>query len=599
MYGFSEDEKHLLFMDGFGLTRLSRPAKVKTDVKISGSESAGLVTVSRDGSVAASFEDLWDKSVIWSFPELKPAKRFDRFRESKAIVHPEGTHYIVPDGRGLRLEPLIKRVLLPLRLDAPVDTKAAPAAAVTLDLSGGEELPALKLGEGRPDAPVPLRIAHDGTLLYFDGTTLICAALTGTTAKVRWRRAVNAPARARLELYADAQRCVLMLHHGRRWTVVVLDDAGLGAERSFEIESLGAPAVAGRYLAYQPSVDRVVRRELDTGEHSEHSLAIYDSKRKLDLSNEGVGTVFVGAKGSLLFLTAHRESVLDLIKGVEIARKLPAKDFEIRQALLGIARPYVDAARLAGITLELGRVELNPKYNSISITHRIAGGDNLLGALLASHSSAAWNEPALPGGWRMGSYGSHGGIGCDPGVTLDALVEAYTLLREHGISFASTIRFWAEQFDRHREPPRDAACLALLAQALVAVVRDGPATPLDYAALAERGRPTIDEVLAAYAHYPQRAKELEYTATKLAGGLFNRLYGPDAARIWTFTYLEAEGWEYHGTHYTDFASYGVEPLLDAHGEVAEVFAAWLRSHEIPEDDGRSYYLARLRERLGI
>ena len=58
MYGFSEDEQHLLFMDCFGLTRLSLPNQVKTDSKISGSESAGRVTVSRDGSLAASHEDL-------------------------------------------------------------------------------------------------------------------------------------------------------------------------------------------------------------------------------------------------------------------------------------------------------------------------------------------------------------------------------------------------------------------------------------------------------------------------------------------------------------------------------------------------------------
>ena len=83
MYGFSEDEKTLVFMDCFGLTRLSRPKQVKTDGKISGSESAGRVTISRDGSFAASYEDLWDKSVIWALPEL--ADRLARLREAGVI----------------------------------------------------------------------------------------------------------------------------------------------------------------------------------------------------------------------------------------------------------------------------------------------------------------------------------------------------------------------------------------------------------------------------------------------------------------------------------------------------------------------------------
>lgn len=593
MYGFSEDEKLLVFMDCFGLTRLSRPKQVKTDGKISGSESAGRVTISRDGSFAASYEDLWDKSVIWALPELKSAKRFDRFRERGAMVHPEGTHYIVDDG-GLRLEPLTKRVLLPLRLDAPAEAKPASAGPITLDLAGGEQRPDLSLGgDGRPDAPVPLRIAADGTLLRFDGTELCCATLTGTTAKVRWRRRVSAPAGARLELYADAERCVLMVHHGRRWTIFVDGPAG---EQFFEIESLAVPAVAGRYLAWQPALDRVVRRDLDGDAQTDHILAIYDKKRKLEMPNEGIGTIFAGAKGSLLFLTAHRESILDLIAKVEIPRKLSPKDLEIRQALLGIVRPDCDAARLAGACIELGRVELNPKYNSVSITHRIAGPDNLFGALLAAHSQSTWSKRELPGGWRMGSYGSHGGIGYDSSVTVEQLVQGYAGLAEAGVSFASTIIFWAQQFESYGKPPTDVACLALLAQALVATVRDGVDSRLDFAALATGGVPSIDEIIAGFAPYPKRADSLEYSTSRLVGSLFNRLYGADAARIWIALFLEADGWEYPGTLYSDMNEHGASALLRAHPETAELFRAWFAGNPVPEDN-RAYYINQLRERI--
>lgn len=594
MYGFSEDENHLLFMDCFGLTRLSRPNKTKTDTKISGSESAGRATVSRDGSAAVSHEDGWDKTIVWSFPELKPAKRFDRFREKQAMVHPEGAHFIVPEYGALKIKGLTKVVLLPQRLDAPAEATPQSTEPVDLDLSGGEELPALVLGEGSPELPAPLRIAHDGSLLYFDGKALICATLVGSAATVHWRRALRTPERARVELYADAERSVVMLHRDRRWTITIIKGKG-GEERSFEIESLAVPAVAGRYLAYQPTPGAVVRRDLETDEQSEHALAIYDKKRKIDLSNEGVGTIFVGAKGSLLVLTAHRESILDLIKAVEIPRKLPAKEFDIRQAVLGIARPYVEAARLVGVNIELGRVDLG-KGSRLSVSHRIVGGDSLVGCLLASYSSTVWRTCQLPGSWCMSSYGSSGGIGYSPEVTVEELVASYAAVAEQGIGFHSSISFWASKFDHFGKPPTHTASLALLAQALVAVVRDGPDAALDFAALAKQGVPSIKEIIAAYAAYPQRTEVFDPSATKLSGALFNRLHGPDAAQIWTAIYLEPKGWTHYGSHYSNFGSYAVAPLLEAHPEVAEQFRAWFRTHKVPEG-GPRYELERLRTQL--
>ena len=587
MYAFSEDERHLLFMDGFGLTRLSLPSQAKTDVKISGSESAGNVTMSRDGSVAVTHEDLWDKSVVWSLPELRPSKRFERFENRGAIVHPAGTHFIVYEVGALKLEPLRKTVLLPLRLDAPPESKPPSAGPITLALEGGQQLSALTLGgPGRPNVMAPLRIAHDGTLLCFTGTELVCATLTGVTIRVHWRRAVTTPEGARLELYADAQRCVLMVHHGRRWTIFERNGT---RERSSEIESLGVPAVAGAWLAYQPAQDVVVRRNLETGEQTEHSLAF-------GKASEGVGTVFVGAKGSLLCLTADRERVLDLIAKLEIPRGLPRKQLDVRQRLLGLARPYVDAARLAGACIELGRVEFDTKHNSVSISHRIAGGDNLFGALLAAHSSSVWRNCQLPGGWRMGSYGGAGAISYDPGVTLEQLVAGYTALADVGIGFGSTIDFWARQFDSWGHPPKATACLGLLAQALVGVVRGGPDAKLDFAALADRGVPSVDEVIAAFANYPTTATQLDFRTTRFTCGLFNRLYGADAARIWTAVFLEDEHWAQYGSNYTDFGSYGLEPLLDAHPEVVAQLEAWFHDRP-PVEDGRQYYFDQLRQRL--
>jgi hypothetical protein len=260
------------------------------------------------------------------------------------------------------------------------------------------------------------------------------------------------------------------------------------------------------------------------------------------------------------------------------------------------ARPYIDAARLAGVCIELGRLELEAKYTSVSVSHRIAGGDSLVGALLAAHSNSVWRNCEFPGAWRMGSYGSAGGITYDSNLTLEQLVEGYVALSQVDVGFASTIDFWARQFDSWGHPPQATACLALLAQALMRVVRDGPDAKLDYAELARRGVPTIEEVIAAFANYPRTAPQLDYGTTKFTCGLFNRLYGAEAARLWTAVYLEGEDWTQYGSYYTDFGNYGIEALLSAHPETAAHFEAWFRDRP-PIEDGRRYYFDQLRQRL--
>ncbi len=590
MYAFSEDETHLLFMDCFGLTRLSRPSQLETDTKIMGSESAGLVSVAADASAAASYEDLWDKVVLWTFPKLRSAKRFDRFRERGTMIHPEGTHYLVPESGGVAVRPLTKAVLLPLRLDKP-QPRNKPKE-IRFGFEGGEQLPDLQIdgGVGRPSVLAPLRLAHDGTLLWFDGPVLVRGQLSGTKLSVEWRRRITTPESARLELYADAERSVVMLHRGLRW--IVVERVG-ERERMFEIESLAVPAIAGRHLVYQPSLDRVIRRDLVSDEQHEFSLSLPAAKRKLELDPAGVGTIFAGAEGSLLVLVAHRESLIDLIAGVEIPRKLPAKQLAIRQAVLALARPYVDAARQVGAVIELGRVDLDAKRKSVSVTHRIFGADDLVGALLAGHSQSTWQDVALPEGWRMSGYGSHGGISCKANLTRDDLVVAYTKLAATGVAFASTIGFWANQLDN--DPP-DAGAIALLGQALVATVREGAAAPLDFAALAERGVPAIDDVLAAFAHYPRRVDELDYTTSRLAGRVFNQLHGADAARLWRDLFLESNAWTNYGTHYCDLDHHAIQPLIEDHPETAELFSAWIREHPDIDQD-RRYYVDQLRDRL--
>lgn len=603
MYAFSKDEKHLLFTDCFGTTRLSAPKKVKTDRKVMGSEVGGLASISADGTMAGSYDDIWNKSVLWTFPALKSAKRFDRFAEKRLVVHPEGTHYIVPEGSKLRLEPAqADAVLLPMRLDGVVDPRAKAAKGASASLAGGQELAALELGgKQQPQLEGALRFAHDGTLLHWDGSTLARGQLRGTGVKMSWRRALKVAAKGmRVEASADAERCVIAVHQGRRWTVVERLEAS-GEEQRFELESLATPALAGPYVAWQRAADTVVRRDLRSGEEQEFSVEVYDSKRPTDETNSGPGTIFASAGGRLLFLCGHRESILDLIKGHEISRKLPAKELELRKALLRQARPYVEAARLAGVTVELGRAEFDSKYSSVSITHHISGPGNLVGALLASHSQSHWQNPSFPDNWRMGSYGSHGGLNLNdmPAPTAAELVEGYALLASAGVPFASTIQAWSQAFEERSwgiPAPTDGETLALLGQALLATVRDGAQAKLDFEALAKAGAPSLDEVMEGFANYPTTGQGLPHDTAKFVGGVYNRLFGAEAAKLWVRLFCETEGFG-GGSLYGDLDRGAIRPLLAAHPEAAAPLKAWFASNEVAEDDPRRWALDQLRQHL--
>jgi hypothetical protein len=597
MYAFSRDEHLLLFMDGFGLTRMSQPLPAKrakgawqlaNEPKIMGSESFGRVSVSASGEAGATYEDLWDKSVIWALPELRPSKRFDRFRESGVIVHPEGTHHIVLEHDHLRLEPLVHTVLLPRRLDRPAPKTRSKSKQ--LALAGGTALDAWQLGESEAYVPVPLRIAHDGTLLAHVGGELVRGRLSGDTLDIEWRRALRVPEQVRVEIHGDAARTLVMVQEGPRWRIV----ERIGSdEREHLIDSLGVPALAGPYLAWQSSASEVVRMHLDEGRREHFSLAAADITRTSELPCEGIGTLFAGPQGSLLMLLQHRESLVDLVHRVEIARKLPAKQLELRQAVLARARPYLDAALAAGITLELGRIELDDKHHSVSVTHRIAGPPTLLGAALASSSRAPWHQASFPGGWRMSSYGSHGGISSGGALDLPGLVHTCDTLARSGLGFAATLEFWAEQFEG--DTPIEPALLAWLARALLALAMHGGATVIDAAALAELGAPRIDEIRAALAHYPKHADTLDRHASGLLGRVFNALLGAGAAPLWIDLYLEAD-WPELGSGYYELWSGALEPLLDSHPETAELFRAWLAAHPRVPDD-RRWYIEQLEQRL--
>ena len=200
----------------------------------------------------------------------------------------------------------------------------------------------------------------------------------------------------------------------------------------------------------------------------------------------------------------------------------------------------------------------------------------------------------------MSSYGSHGGISnSSADVSVAALIEGYTGLAAAGVRFASTVGLWADIFevDRHSTPPSDPASGALLAQALTTVLRDGPAAALDFAALAARGAPSLDDARAALDSYVQRSDEFPHDGWKLCGGLFNHVFGAQAAELWAHCLFESASFT-NGGRLWELDHYGLRPLLEAHPGASERFVAWFEAHEIP-DDGRRNTLEQIKARVVV
>ena len=93
MYRFTADEQHLLVMDCLGLTRLSPPAKVKTDRAFTAGDQ-GHLSISADGTAALAYRHGWCSTARFDFPSLKKVQSYERFDLPHGAISPDGTRAI-------------------------------------------------------------------------------------------------------------------------------------------------------------------------------------------------------------------------------------------------------------------------------------------------------------------------------------------------------------------------------------------------------------------------------------------------------------------------------------------------------------------------
>lgn len=422
----SADGKHLAFFDGFGLTRLSAPGKVKTERKISGGLDPSLSTNPARTELLAWRQD-WSTMHHLALPTLKPLTKFDRFRLAAAVLAPAGGFAVV----GSRYE--VERGYVP-SLERWSDP-ANKLGAIDLDDAPRREPVTLEGASGPASARLASSPAGVWAVLQGDESTLVVGDLAGPLGTVRWRVPVALPRGAftTLHPFDDGRVALAAFMPSRRESVIVRFAADGRVEGTHTLATL-SPAVplSLDWAAHQLSETTLARTPLDGGLCRTTGIARDD---------HGVGRLF-GEGGSAWFLPWHAESILDLNRAESVSRRLSDDDASLRRFFRETVARLNALANPGGMLIELCRLDVNPaRRNYTFIWDATPGDGSLLGALAGGMVQALTDDDALRNvdGWRW-SVGGGFGVACDPARNDVAEVDrAFGALESAGVPLLETL----------------------------------------------------------------------------------------------------------------------------------------------------------------
>jgi hypothetical protein len=430
----SSDGKHLAFADGFGLTRVSLPNKVKTERKISAGLAATL-SLNAARTVMLAWRERWSSMHHLTFPALKALTKLERFRLAGTVHAPDGGFADVTTQPGPDPVAIVRRWSDPLSAPSSQEMLRAEApvrAAVTLD------------GASASWRPLRLVSAPSGvwaTLLGSEATLLV-GDFSAPGGRLRWSATVRLPREALVTLHPfDDGRVVLAAFSpSRRESTLVRFDA---EENTLGVHTLTSlcPAVplSPNAALHQLSPEAVGRTPLDSGACLTTGVASAD---------QGVGRVF-GADGAAFFLPWHAESVLDLRTADRIPRKLADDDAPVRRFFRERLARANALGMPGGILFELMGFDTNPARREFGFSFDATTGDGSLhGVLAAGALTAITDDDALYDlhGWRW----SVGG-GLNPAVDAarwdDAAVDAaFGALESAGVPLLEALKCMGEAY---------------------------------------------------------------------------------------------------------------------------------------------------------
>jgi hypothetical protein len=360
MHASTPDGRRFMVVDGYGLTRVELPNKVKNDRKAMCSDQ-GALSLDAGGARALVWDDQWDQCTLLATADLE-RKAFDRFALSRARLSSDGTRVVSIDDTRVKVAPLDGGAPLFGSLPGPVD------GAQALSFGRREQrrprcFTQWALGEG--DRVAVLR--EDG-----ERVRLVIGKLIGAALEVAREVTLSIGGGGPLSLSIDARgsATLLLVERGIE-TVFGLRVGEDGRAEEFSFAGLTMPERRGDEWLSQVSESTVVQCD-DAGKRSrEWSIA--------DAAHRGVGELIACGEG-VYFVPPHRECVIELDKGAVISRKLPAKEASVRRYYTALFPRYDRAGAPFGVQFSLGRTSFWNKGQQVSGSFSVSVGDGSLGS---------------------------------------------------------------------------------------------------------------------------------------------------------------------------------------------------------------------------
>jgi len=506
MYAFTPDEKHVVFADAWGLTRITLPNKLKTD-RATTASALGTLSLDAAGTTLALWCDADHQAKVLAMPTLSRHVAVPRFRCPFAWCSPDGEWLLSVENHALSLTPMSgkKARLFPL--------PAAPEGAETFTLGTDRVAyaPYHGLVCARPDGGLAVLSTRNDT------TTLWLGHLDAN-AGVSWQRGfvVTLRATGTVRLWPTADGFALVARSMPTETAHIVEVSGAGSPRAKSLRALVDPARRGAGWVTQVAPDRVVEVDADGQEQTTFVLA--------DPLHHGHGTLLIGPTRSL-FVTHDGERVVDLTTGVACDRKLPAAEAPVRAYFHAQVERHNRFGRRFGREMLLGRVRYYSGGTGASPHFTSTGGDGTLGVALTSvlFAQEVASARLSPGGVRVGGFSSSGVAEhlVEP-LTPETVGPVLEAIDAGGLRFAMALAFLGRLYARHRsnssmyvgESPGNVAgveAARMLLRSVLAHLKpeDGPWTALGPNLKAWAATPvTVAEVQSALEGFDPQASRL-------------------------------------------------------------------------------------------
>lgn len=426
MYAFSNDGKHLLFQDAFGLTRLTFPKGLKTDKTLGG----------------------WDLTLAGSRVLVSSAR--SRKRALRSIDDMMGQVFKSSDYEHYALCPDDKHALrLGYHEFAVVATEKGDVASHRwpADL---QRIEGIELSPKRPNS----------------STWVTCGVVSEDEVVAHY--------------CADAERGVIYvgaLKKGKTFEPWYMIECGRLGARPILIPSKEAVVIGafdrslGKARLYRIAADRSVERwEIDAiGEPSSHDGAMWawqrdeaticqadwrelDKPVRYTLPQEAQGAGRVMAHGErVMFVPFDGERIVDVVGAKILDRKLSAAERPAREGALAIVRKYDAWLAREGGAMRAGSLDIQPKRKTTYWSPEFDLGRCSLSAFMAfgdmvNDRLAGERDISTP---ALSSYSNPSGI---TSITLDEVRRAFQAIETFGATFSRAFCGLEHALDEYYEP---------------------------------------------------------------------------------------------------------------------------------------------------